>query len=64
MCPWLPNVRHARRKAWDSGNPKGGSSRFEQGRDYLSLKLDDPSFNAPIYTNLFEDEGSESSTLL
>ncbi|WP_315747892.1 DUF736 domain-containing protein, partial [Bradyrhizobium sp. SZCCHNF30212] len=27
--------------------------RSEEGRDYLSLKLDDPSFNAPIYANLF-----------
>jgi uncharacterized protein (DUF736 family) len=23
-----------------------------------SLKLDDPPFNAPIYANLFDDEGS------
>jgi uncharacterized protein (DUF736 family) len=29
------------------------SKRSEEGRDYLSLKLDDPSFNAPIYANLF-----------
>ena len=40
------------------------SKRSEEGRDYLSLKLDDPSFNAPIYANLFGDEGSESYTLL
>ncbi|WP_316215094.1 DUF736 domain-containing protein [Bradyrhizobium sp. SZCCHNR2035] len=37
--------------------------RSEEGRDYLSLKLDDPSFNAPIYANLFDDEG-EGYTLL
>ena len=36
----------------------------EQGRDYLSLKFDDPSFNAPIYANLFDDEGGEGYTLL
>ncbi|MGC2086392.1 MAG: DUF736 domain-containing protein [Bradyrhizobium sp.] len=36
----------------------------EEGRDYLSLKLDDPSFNAPIYANLFDDEGGEGYTLL
>ena len=36
----------------------------EGGRDYLSLKLDDPSFNAPIYANLFDDEGGEGFTLL
>lgn len=38
--------------------------RSEQGRDYLSLKLDDPSFNAPIYANLFDDDGGEGYTLL
>lgn len=32
------------------------SKRSNEGRDYLGLKLDDPSFNAPIYANLFEDE--------
>jgi uncharacterized protein (DUF736 family) len=31
------------------------SKRSNEGRDYLSLKLDDPSFNAPIYANLFHD---------
>ncbi|KWV41819.1 MULTISPECIES: DUF736 domain-containing protein [Rhizobium] len=29
----------------------------EQGRDYLSVKLDDPSFAAPIYATLAEVEG-------
>ena len=38
--------------------------RSEEGRNYLSLKLDDPSFNAPIYANLFDDEGGEGYTLL
>ena len=27
------------------------SKRSNEGRDYLSVKLDDPSFNAPIYAN-------------
>lgn len=40
------------------------SKRYNEGRDYLSLKLDDPSFNAPIYANLFDDEGGEGYTLL
>jgi uncharacterized protein (DUF736 family) len=40
------------------------SKRSEEGRDYLSLKLDDPSFNAPIYANLFDDEAGEGHTLL
>ncbi len=35
---------------------RAGPKRFEQGRKYLSPKLDDPSFDAPIYANLFEDE--------
>ena len=38
--------------------------RSEEGRAYLSLKLDDPSFNAPIYANLFDDEDSEGYTLI
>ena len=32
------------------------SKPSREGRDYLSVKLDDPSFNAPIYANLFDDE--------
>ena len=42
------------------------SKRSNEGRDYLSLKLDDPSFTAPIYANLFDDtviEGEESYSL-
>ena len=31
------------------------SKRSNEGRDYLSVKLDDPSCNAPIYANLVED---------
>ena len=40
------------------------SKRSEEGRDYLSLKLDDPSFNAPIYANLFNEEDGEGYTLI
>jgi uncharacterized protein (DUF736 family) len=40
------------------------SKRSNEGRDYLSVKLDDPSFNAPIYANLFNDEGAETFTLI
>ena len=40
------------------------SKRSEEGRDYLSLKLDDPSFNVPIYANLFDDEDGEGCTLI
>ena len=40
------------------------SKRSEEGRDYLSLKLDDPSFTAPIYANLFDDQDGEGYTLI
>jgi len=40
------------------------SKRSNEGRDYLSLKLDDPSFTAPIYANLFEDEDGEGYNLI
>jgi uncharacterized protein (DUF736 family) len=40
------------------------SKRSEEGREYLSLKLDDPSFTAPIYANLFDGEGGEDYNLL
>jgi uncharacterized protein (DUF736 family) len=29
-----------------------------------SVKLDDPSFNAPIFANLFDDEDGEGYTLI
>jgi uncharacterized protein (DUF736 family) len=40
------------------------SRRSTEGRDYLSVKLDDPSFNAAIYANLFEDEGAGTFSLI
>ena len=40
------------------------SKRSNEGRDYLSVKLDDPSFNAPIFANLFDDEEGEGYTLI
>jgi uncharacterized protein (DUF736 family) len=38
--------------------------RSAEGRDYLSLKLDDPSFTAPIYANLFDDEDGDGYSLI
>lgn len=35
-----------------------------EGRDYLGLKLDDPSFTSPIYANLFDDEDGEGYSLI
>ena len=42
----------------------GWSKRSSEGRDYLSVKLDDPSFNAPIYANLFADGDGDPFTLI
>ncbi|TWB86833.1 uncharacterized protein (DUF736 family) [Bradyrhizobium macuxiense] len=42
----------------------GWSKRSNEGRDYLGLKLDDPSFTAPIFANLFDDEEGESFSLI
>ena len=36
----------------------------ETQREYLSVKLDDPSFPAPIYASLVEAEGGESYNLI
>ncbi|ABQ66556.1 protein of unknown function DUF736 [Rhizorhabdus wittichii RW1] len=40
------------------------TKRSNEGRDYLGLKLDDPSFTAPIYANLFDDEDGETFNLI
>lgn len=33
-------------------------------RAYLSIKIDDPSFAAPIFANLFDDDTGESASLI
>ena len=40
------------------------AKRSNEGRDYLGLKLDDPSFTAPIFANLFDDEGTDTHSLI
>lgn len=40
------------------------SKQSNEGRAYLSLKLDDPSFVAPIYANLFDNEEGEGFSLI
>jgi uncharacterized protein (DUF736 family) len=40
------------------------AKRSNEGRDYLGLKLDDPSFTAPIFANLFDDEEGEGHSLI
>ncbi|WP_407186858.1 DUF736 domain-containing protein [Bradyrhizobium centrosematis] len=42
----------------------GWSKRSNEGRDYLGLKLDDPSFTAPIFANLFDDEEGDGHSLI
>lgn len=36
----------------------------ETGREYLSVKLDDPSISGPIYASLVEIEGEDSLSLI
>ena len=40
------------------------SKQSNEGRAYLGLKLDDPSFTAPIYANLFNDEEGDGFSLI
>jgi uncharacterized protein (DUF736 family) len=40
------------------------SKTSAEQRDYLSLKLDDPSFTAPIFANLFDDEEDDTHSLI
>ena len=40
------------------------SKASNEGRKYLGLKLDDPSFTAPIFANLFDDEDGEGYSLI
>lgn len=37
-----------------------GSKQSNEGMSYLFLKLDDPSFMAPIFANLLDDPDGES----
>lgn len=42
----------------------GWTKTSAEGREYLGLKLDDPSFAAPIYANLFDDVDGKTSSLI
>jgi len=42
----------------------GWKKKSSEGREYLSVKLDDPSFPAPIYASLVEVEGEEGLSLI
>ena len=40
------------------------AKQSNEGRAYLGLKLDDPSFTAQIFANLFDDEDGEGYSLI
>jgi uncharacterized protein (DUF736 family) len=40
------------------------SKSTKEGRDYLSIKLDDPSFIAPIFASLFADDDGKTFNLI
>jgi len=42
----------------------GWSKTSNEGREYLGLKIDDPSFTAPIYANLFDEADSDNYALI
>jgi uncharacterized protein (DUF736 family) len=42
----------------------GWTKTSTEGREYLGLKIDDPSFTNPIYANLFEDQDGENFSLI
>lgn len=42
----------------------GWTKTSNEGRDYLGLKIDDPSFTAPIYANLFSDQNDDGYSLI
>lgn len=63
-----PSDRGPHLRVFAAGNVELGAAwqrrSEETERDYLSLKLDDPSFPAPIYANLVEVEGEEAMQLI
>jgi len=36
----------------------GWTKRSQSGADYVAVKLDDPSFSAPVFANLVEQDGN------
>ena len=42
----------------------GWAKCSREGRDYLSLKLDDPSFSDAIYASLFADDDGKTHNLI
>ena len=42
----------------------GWAKRSSEGRDYLSVKIDDPSLPAPLYARLFAEEDGKTHLLI
>lgn len=42
----------------------GWSKRSKDGRDYISVKIDDPSLPAPLYANLFAGDDGKTHSLV
>ena len=42
----------------------GWGKRSKEERDYISIKLDDPSLPAPLYANLFADDDGKTHSLV
>lgn len=40
------------------------AKRSSEGRDYVSLKIDDPSLPAPLYARLFAEEDGKTHSLI
>jgi uncharacterized protein (DUF736 family) len=40
----------------------GGTFKAHESRDEIGIQLDDPSFNAPICANLFDEEDGNGYT--
>lgn len=63
-----PSDRGPHFRVFAAGNVELGAGwqrqSEETGRDYVSIKLDDPSFPAPIYANLVEVEGEDAMQLI
>jgi uncharacterized protein (DUF736 family) len=62
-----PSDRGPHFRIFAAGNVELGAAwqkRSEQGNDYLSVKLDDPSFPAPIYATLTQVEGEDGYQLI
>ncbi len=63
-----PSDRGPHFRIFDADNVELGAAwqrvSEETGRDYLSVKLDDPSFREPIYASLVEVEGEDGMQLI